>query len=70
MSRIPSAAQPPKGTGYAFPAGVKVDTVRRPIDPETGMEIADTLAKLHAWAPINGDVAAATYAQENGQYVE
>lgn len=43
--------------------------VTRPIDAETGETITDTLADLNAWTPRQGDVAAATYAKENGSYV-
>ncbi len=65
---ISSAAPSPRGTQYQYPAGVKVAPVKRPIDPDTGLPVANTLEGLHAWSPINGDVAAATQCRESGAY--
>lgn len=71
MSTIPSAAPRPANLGYAFPAGVRVaeTPVKRPIDPDTGEPVGDTMAGIHAWSPRRGDVAAATFAREHGAYV-
>lgn len=68
-STIPSAApRPANFGGYAFPAGVTVSTtpVKRPIDPDTDEPIRNTMEGCGAWAPRRGDVAAATFAQEQG----
>lgn len=68
---IPTAAPTPRHIGYQFPAGVPMSStpVKRPIDPDTGEPIGNTMEGICTWSPLHGDVAAATFAQENGSYV-